>query len=45
MNWFPGYCLARDQSAVVAYMMNMALVWLPLAQFFFKTGKINKLEQ
>lgn len=37
MHWFPGYCLARDQSAAVAYMMNTAVVWLLLVQFFWKT--------
>lgn len=46
VHWFPGYCLARDQSAAVAYMMNTAVVWLLLTQFFFEnSGKINKLEQ
>lgn len=45
MHWFPGYCLARDQSAAVAYMMNTAVVWLLLVQFFLEnSGKVNKLE-
>lgn len=34
--------LSRDQSVVVAYMMNTTL-WLPLAQFFFFSFFLERL--
>lgn len=39
MNWFPGYCLARDQSAAVAYMMNFSSV------FFSKLERLINLSK